>query len=732
MESVVRVLTGGDWLDIWHSPSVLAKWYQHLEQKATCSGYSFVEGKGSWASGKGASEPAAIGPAPDIEVVVGGDTWQAKLASLLAKTSSALQNHLLGKEIIKYYVEWCGTERVTQPGFATVDCCIIFTTEHPHGTVVSKSQANNVYVYLKTPLANSLSDPLLQRTCERLRRFLTTTFWDNEKGLTCQFAGLLLALQGRNVDRAIWSVGPGGVGQSLFTHCVANLFGDSHGFLDMNIYFSVDEFRKQCDGIAGKLVVTGQEAPDTTRNFREDLFKKHVSADPVSARCNYAIVTKLIELTGLKRYEMNKTLTFHGVSETTFPSILRRSLVVEMKAKFDTEENIKRQFPDGTHERHGVFIKDPTLKSMLKSGAAACALLRILWGLMQRYDADACIKLMDDYVDNQGDGGLTVYRLRMACQLPPLIPQTPGVPGTPRPTPGIPAPGTPVSRPLHAADPLDLGGQSTERVHICAPAHVNAPTPVAETIPGPIQNVTVGETMELQRLLPDHAKLATYCLGIDVDVVTLGYLKRHVKAFWPDLRKKEAGVKLLADLQAIGLCVSLPPRGQLDEPVLIKVTHDVAFSSLIPDRPLNKSTVLTELLDLGKVKALVECKEYMENGNVLKQFFEAMSELPKRRGKHSKDDMDAVRRWEHANQPHRLHTQSLLALIDSGDSNGDGDTSPLLHGSLSQTSVKRQVTYSYKERSWGRRYADGPGFQRLSRRMRCAVRGCAVQDLFYI
>ena len=67
--------------------------------------------------------------------------------------------------------------------------------------------------------------------------------------------------------------------------------------------------------LTNKLVVTGQEAVETSKSMREDLYKKHMSADPVPCRLPYAIVTKLVELVGLKRFELNKVMRFTGVSE---------------------------------------------------------------------------------------------------------------------------------------------------------------------------------------------------------------------------------------------------------------------------------------------------------------------------------------------------------------------------------------------------------------------------------
>merc|ERR1711983_246330 len=124
----------------------------------------------------------------------------------------------------------------------------------------------------------------------------------------------------------------------------------------MNIYITDDEFRKQCEGLVGKLVVTGQEAPESNKGFRDDLYKKHVSGDPVACRSNYAIVTKMLSLHGFKRYELNRAISFSGVSEESFPSILRRSLVIQMKARFWSKNDIRHSCPNGDNEAQGVFV----------------------------------------------------------------------------------------------------------------------------------------------------------------------------------------------------------------------------------------------------------------------------------------------------------------------------------------------------------------------------------------
>ncbi|CAE7249566.1 EMB2076, partial [Symbiodinium sp. CCMP2592] len=58
--------------------------------------------------------------------------------------------------------------------------------------------------------------------------------------------------------------------------------------------------------MVGKLVVMGQEAVQNAKQgMREDIYKKHISADKVPERLPYAIQTTFVELRSLKRFERN-------------------------------------------------------------------------------------------------------------------------------------------------------------------------------------------------------------------------------------------------------------------------------------------------------------------------------------------------------------------------------------------------------------------------------------------
>ena len=78
-----------------------------------------------------------------------------------------------------------------------------------------------------TPPA-TLSPPLTRKGC--------WSSFDNAAAWECPLAAICSTLRGVNIVRAFITVGPGGVGQSLNTCLIANLFGGSHGFMDVNVF----------------------------------------------------------------------------------------------------------------------------------------------------------------------------------------------------------------------------------------------------------------------------------------------------------------------------------------------------------------------------------------------------------------------------------------------------------------------------------------------------------------
>ena len=172
---------------------------------------------------------------------------------------------------------------------------------------VLKFGSNNIDVFLPHRILDPVSADAKMRA--------QTTYWYNRPAFRCFMAALTLAMRGENVDRAFWGLGSGGVGQSLQTAHLEAILGSFHSCLDMNIYYSDEEMRKQAASLLGKLVVTGQESVQGSRKgMREDVYKKHMSADKLPERM--PIETHLVELRGWKRFEFNalpRSLAFISV-----------------------------------------------------------------------------------------------------------------------------------------------------------------------------------------------------------------------------------------------------------------------------------------------------------------------------------------------------------------------------------------------------------------------------------
>ena len=59
------------------------------------------------------------------------------------------------------------------------------------------------------------------------------------------FDFMSLAIRGRNIDRIAWTIGRGGVGQSLLTAHLHALFEGVCAYIDTNVYYTDEEMRKQ-------------------------------------------------------------------------------------------------------------------------------------------------------------------------------------------------------------------------------------------------------------------------------------------------------------------------------------------------------------------------------------------------------------------------------------------------------------------------------------------------------
>ena len=136
---------------------------------------------------------------------------------------------------------------------------------------------------------------------------------------------------------------------------------------------------------------------------------KSSKSDPVAARLPYAIITKMVTFRGWKRFEMNETMKFNGVTEATFPSLMRRSLVILCKGRFVSAARFAPLPPSA----QGYFLMQEDMKDFVTSKPAAGALFTILMGELSQFS----IKSFEWYADGGGDGGLTRATMRSACGL---------------------------------------------------------------------------------------------------------------------------------------------------------------------------------------------------------------------------------------------------------------------------------------------------------------------------
>ena len=102
--------------------------------------------------------------------------------------------------------------------------------------------------------------------------------------------------------------------------------------------------------------------------FRQDLFKKWITTELIESRPPYAIPIKMLSVIGPTRPELNSIITFSGIDENAFPSILRRCLVIVFQGQFVDSS------PDPAQ---GVFLKDHDLSTFVISSPAQARIAQV-------------------------------------------------------------------------------------------------------------------------------------------------------------------------------------------------------------------------------------------------------------------------------------------------------------------------------------------------------------------
>ena len=170
---------------------------------------------------------------------------------------------------------------------------------------------------------------------------------------------------------------------------------------------------------SSKVVLTGQENHHCDTPMREDLCKKVMSADLVPCRLPFGILTKMITFERWTRFEMSEPMAFRSVPERSFNSILRRSLVINLKGRFISEEVFASlTLPSGvaTAADIGCCEIDTDLPAFLRSGPTGAAVMCMVAGWATDHSQRQCEYVVESYAG----GDLTRDTMRNVCNLAPL------------------------------------------------------------------------------------------------------------------------------------------------------------------------------------------------------------------------------------------------------------------------------------------------------------------------
>ena len=340
------------------------------------------------------------------------ESWTLDLAEKTWKLSGNVRLELMQTRLVSLLVEWCETEDQRSASVCYDDVCFVYdvpTSESPIDTV-KKGPGNNCYIKIPHPLL----DPVLQANTERVQKFYSQTFWCNVDLFRCCQAALAIAKRGLNVDRCFIGISPGGVGQSLYSLHLSEMYKHNHVYFDPNIWYLDEELRKQVETFARAFIMTGQEAPESSKKLHIDLYKKTISADGIMGRKPYGYSTKMFHTIGWTRLEVNRIMKFLGVGNNAFNSMFRRSLVWKAKARF-IHKKFLAAYED--HEKDGIFEADPSLNKFLATSQASIAGLRLQWAFERDNNKEDCYQLIENYC-NGGDSYLTEDVMRNACGLP--------------------------------------------------------------------------------------------------------------------------------------------------------------------------------------------------------------------------------------------------------------------------------------------------------------------------
>ena len=92
--------------------------------------------------------------------------------------------------------------------------------------------------------------------------------------------------------------------------------------------------------------------------------------------------------------ELNKLITFEGVTELAFHAIFRRSLLIKIKSRFLDADYVRDHVPDAA--KYGLFPRQPDLKQFLSSEPAVAAGLKMQHAFEEEHGELGARRHIDD------------------------------------------------------------------------------------------------------------------------------------------------------------------------------------------------------------------------------------------------------------------------------------------------------------------------------------------------
>ena len=608
----------------------------------------------------GTDEAGAAGPAAS-------EAWTANVAKRLWRMCNSLRSELMHDRMISLLVEWCETPRADSSCVAYKDTCVEFLADSEDRILrhVKKSPENNCYLYIP----HNLLDPVMEANCTKLCKFYSHTFWANKDVFLCCQAALALAKRGINVDRCFIGESPGGVGQSLYSLHLATMLGHNHGFFDPNVWYNEDELRKQVETFARCIVITGQEAPESAKKLHLDLFKKTMSGDGIAGRKPYGYTTKMFQLIGWKRLEVNRMLRFAGVTPSNFNSVFRRGFFWQAKARFHPPHVIATLHPD--HELDGHFEADPTLKQFLSSAPSAAAGLRIQHAFESGTSRQECMDLIENYVSG-GDESLTEDKMRVACGLPVRDRSK------------------------------DTGRAGAVMLHI----------PDSEED----KDCEEKQWLQLRSILVND--LLDRCVTSVTAYEFLHQMKLESNQV-PNLARQDLWKGLLDRKFVVKGC-SRNTRGRASVQVQPILVPEKDFFEVVKARKADDTQLFVESVNLKAVRAMAEKNRGLHNLDALLAFFQAKVKAFKpKRGRPSGQTEKEILKLEKLTQKVEEQKSACKALTKLGLHDAVAPSPERRRLKKTEPRVERHVTYRYagERDTRDRRYANGFAAQTCSRRL---------------